>query len=133
MRDWLNIIELEQEVSQVEEDLEKNIQGLNQDIEATEEDLRQDMTDLRNKVYDVLIAVELTGKEKEVLDILLAREWVSTKEVAEELGTSTSNARTVINRLKKAEGINLEETKQGKNNAKAYKLPDQVKEKILNI
>jgi len=102
------LLEIDERLSKLESDTSKN---------------SEEISDLRHRVHDLEpVAVDLTDREREVLDVLVETSGsLGVDDVQEALDTSYENAGVLLRNVR--DKIDLE-VETGPNNKKTYKLPD---------
>jgi len=90
----------------------------------------EDITDLRHRMHDLEpVAVDLTDREREVLDVLVdSTGFVGVEDVEDELDTSYENAGVLLRNVR--DKIDLE-VETGPNNKKTYRLTEGTESELF--
>jgi len=124
--------ELEELKAEVEE-IRNQVDGLEDAVKDNTDAVSvnaEDITDLRHRMHDLEpVAVDLTDREREVLDVLVdSTGFVGVGDVEDELDTSYENAGVLLRNVR--DKIDLE-VETGPNNKKTYKLTESTESELF--
>jgi chromosome segregation ATPase len=130
LKSYLDIQDLEKELSQHEERIDQVHQG-HEELEENLQELQETVKENTSRIRDLEpISVDLTDRQRDVLEVFLQTEknWLDVHSISEVLNTSRNNAGSIMSDLKKKVEFDVKTVDNGK---KMYQLPQTEKKKIF--